>query len=256
MPNHHLNQWLRIICNAIKLQWVESSLTPKHVTRYQKSCYDDVIKWKHFPHYWSFVRGIHRSPCNICLPISFDEQGNQFCISVKTVDDFYIFGGKFKIKYLQWKHDIISFEYETPLRWYDVTSVIRLQPDDNFHQHTVHPKKYAHSLRFVVFCCHLGMVHYSDVLMSVMASKITSLTIVYSTVYSGADQRKHQSSASLAFVRGIHRWPVNSPHKGPVMRKMFPFDDVIMDYRRTSGATLTHLGKGIILFHKKHEHNP
>ena len=52
-------------------------------------------------------------------------------------------------------------------------------------------------------------------------------TIVYSTVYSGADQRKHQSSASLAFVRRIHRWPVNSPHKEPVTRKMFPFDDVI-----------------------------
>ena len=40
--------------------------------------------------------------------------------------------------------------------------------------------------------------------------------------------RKYQSSASLAFVRGIHRWPVNSPHKWPVTRKMFPFDDVIM----------------------------
>ena len=61
-----------------------------------------------------------------------------------------------------------------------------------------------------------------------MASQTTSLTIVYSTVYSGADQRKHQSSASLALVRGIHRWPVNSPHKWPVTRKMFPFDDVIM----------------------------
>ena len=61
-----------------------------------------------------------------------------------------------------------------------------------------------------------------------MASQITSLTIVYSTVYSGADQRKHQSSASLAFVRGIHRWPVNSPHKWPVTRKMAPIDDVIM----------------------------
>ena len=54
------------------------------------------------------------------------------------------------------------------------------------------------------------------------------ITLVYSTVYSGADQRKHQSSASLAFVRGIHRWPMNSPHKWPVTRKMFPFDDVIM----------------------------
>ena len=68
--------------------------------------------------------------------------------------------------------------------------------------------------------------------MNAMASQITSLTIVYSTVYSGADQRKHQSSVSLAFVRGIPRWPVNSPHKGPVTRKMFPFDDVIMICRR------------------------
>ena len=70
--------------------------------------------------------------------------------------------------------------------------------------------------------------HYGDVIMSVIASLITSLAIVYSSVYSGADQRKHQSSASLAFVRGIHRRPVNSPHKGPVTRTMFPFDDVIM----------------------------
>ena len=74
--------------------------------------------------------------------------------------------------------------------------------------------------------------HCSDVIMSPMASQITSLVIVYSTVYSGTDQRKHQSPASLAFVWGIHRWSVNSPHKGPVTRKMFPFDDVIMSYRQ------------------------
>ena len=69
--------------------------------------------------------------------------------------------------------------------------------------------------------------HYSDVIMSAMASQITSVPEVWSTVCSGADQRKSQSSASLAFVRGIHRWPVDSPHKGPVTREMFPFDDVI-----------------------------
>ena len=74
----------------------------------------------------------------------------------------------------------------------------------------------------------IDILHYDDVIMGAMASQITSLTIVYSAVYSGADQRKHQSSASLAFVRGIHRSPVNSPHKWPVTRKMFPFDDVIM----------------------------
>ena len=75
--------------------------------------------------------------------------------------------------------------------------------------------------------CWVHQDHYNDVIMGAIASQITSLTIVYSTVYSDADQRKHQSSASLAFVRGIHRGPVNSPHKWPVMRKMFPFDDVI-----------------------------
>ena len=57
--------------------------------------------------------------------------------------------------------------------------------------------------------------------MTTMASQITSLTVVYSIVYSDADQNKHQSSALLAFVWGI-------PHKEPVTRKMFPFDDVIM----------------------------
>ena len=71
--------------------------------------------------------------------------------------------------------------------------------------------------------------HYSDVIMNMMASQITSLPVVYSTVYPGADQRKHQRPALLAFVRGIHRWPVNSPHKGPVTWKMIPFDDVIME---------------------------
>ena len=74
--------------------------------------------------------------------------------------------------------------------------------------------------------------HHNDVTMGAVASQITSLTIVYSTTYWGIDQRKNQCSASLAFVRGIHRSSVNSPHKWPVTRKMFPFDDVIMPWAR------------------------
>ena len=58
--------------------------------------------------------------------------------------------------------------------------------------------------------------------------KSTASRLFTQSYYSAADQRKHQSSASLALVRGIHRGPVNSPHKWPVTRKMFPFDDVIM----------------------------
>ena len=83
--------------------------------------------------------------------------------------------------------------------------------------------------------------HYGDVIMGTIASEITSLVSVYSTTQLGADQRKHQSSASLAFVRGIHRRPVNSPHNGPVTRKMFPFDDVIMCSVHVRGCTVTHL---------------
>ena len=74
------------------------------------------------------------------------------------------------------------------------------------------------------------MWHCNDVIMSAVASQITSLTIVYSSVYSGTDQRKYQSSASLAFVWVIHRWPVNSPDKWPVTWKIFPFHDVIMGW--------------------------
>ena len=109
------------------------------------SKHDDVIKWKHFPRYWPFVRGIYQSPVN---PPHIG----------------------------QWR----------------------------------------------------GALSYNDVIMGTIASQITNLTIVYSIIYSDTDQRKHQSSASLAFVWGIHRGPVNSPHKWPVTRKMFPFDDVIM----------------------------
>ena len=80
--------------------------------------------------------------------------------------------------------------------------------------------------------------------MGAIASQITSLTIVYTTVYSDADQRKHQSPASLAFMRGIHRGPVNSPHKWPVTRNMFPFDDVIL----TTGLLNSHCNRNLMKF--------
>ena len=94
-----------------------------------------------------------------------------------------------------------------------------------------------------IFTCHHRCIciwryifHYNDVTMGAIAFQMTSLTIVYSIVYSDADQRKHHSSVSLAEVRGINRGPVNSPHKWPVTRKMFPFDDV-MFYQFTKQVT-------------------
>ena len=93
-----------------------------------------------------------------------------------------------------------------------------------------------HGLCTTYRCCKLltncSTIHYNDVIMTTIASQITSLTVVYSTVYSDADQRKHQSSVSLALCVGNSPGPVNSPHKGPVTRKMFPFDAVIMWYTK------------------------
>ena len=79
----------------------------------------------------------------------------------------------------------------------------------------------------------VDLPYYNDVIVGAIVSQITSLAIVYSIVYSDPDQTKHQSSSSLAFVRRIHRGPVNSAHKWPVTRKIFPFDDVIMNFRIT-----------------------
>ena len=82
--------------------------------------------------------------------------------------------------------------------------------------------------------------HYSEVIKRTMESQFTGVSIVCTTVCSGADQEKYQSSASLAFVRRIHRWPANFPHKGPVTRKMFPFDDVIVCYFARGGGGCQH----------------
>ena len=111
-----------------------------------------------------------------------------------------------------WMHELVKIQH--PVLWYQCINGIYRSP-----------------LRQMV----TDQNHYNNVIMSAMVSQITNLTSVYSTVYSGEDQRKHQSSTLLVFVRGIHRWPVNSLNKGPVARKMFPFDDVIMWFACTNG---------------------
>ena len=126
-----------------------------------------------------------------------------------------------------------SWSYEYCLLWNDPCFMNNLCLYKNTHS-TVHIYYLslffsARSYWIIKFhYCTNWLTHYGDVIMGAIASQTTSLTMVYSTVYSDADQRKHQSSASQAFVRGVHQWPVNSPNKWPVTWKMFPFDDVIM----------------------------
>ena len=98
--------------------------------------------------------------------------------------------------------------------------------------------------------------HCSAVIINAMASQISGVSIVCSNVCPGADQRKHQSSASLAFLRGNHRWPVDYPHKGPITWKRFPFDDVIMCCRYMSIIYCSVvLGNGVLYFKVAHGKN-
>ena len=88
---------------------------------------------------------------------------------------------------------------------------------------------------------HISLFQYSNVMMSTIASQITGVSIVCLTVYSSVDRRKYQSSATLAFLRGIYHWPVEFPHKGSVTPKVFPFDDVIMQSRPTFMRTIINI---------------
>ena len=201
---------------------------------------DDVMKWKRFPRYWPFVRGIHRSPVNsahkgqwrgalmsslICAWIN-DRVNNREAGHLRRHRAYYdvnlmLLRQCWLLRHHQYGMHCMLDLFRPALRG-RMEIMHNLSPRIVIGYNSTHGQGNKRH----------GKIHYDDVTMSGMASQITSLAIVYSTVYPGADQRKHQSPASLAFVREIHRGPVNSPHKWPVTRKMFPFDDVIMIHRK------------------------
>ena len=140
------------------------------------------------------------------------------CVCCQGIDFYWIFVLNIFVKYC--KYAGAEHSKESMVRmWYSIMPMHRVvlyrEPDlwQPYQQHILNSVNFP--------------MHNNDVIMITMASQITSLTAVYSTVYSDADQRKHHSSASMAFVCGNSPGPVNSPQKGPVTRKMFPFDDVI-----------------------------
>ena len=157
---------------------------------------------------------------------------------------------------IQYKDNV--FVYRNSLHNYMYKTVVRLLEFKNktylwvSFQYDDHLLRLGHvqdkgNIKIYIDISITSWYHYSDVIMSTMASLITSLTSVYPTVHPGANQRTHQSSASLAFVRGIHRRSVNFPHKWPVTRKMFPFDDVIM-MAIIRGIGILHLLEDIVPF--------
>ena len=217
--------------------------------------HDDVIKLKHFSRYWPFVRGIHRSTVN--SPQKGQWRGALMLSLMCALINSWVNNGEAgDLRRYRHHYDVIVMVSHTrkenvfwrkfcyclqrklslwQLSSLPVTKICRY--DRISFQGMIRPIWYLYLL-VILLCiywehCKRSLLtpkcwHYDDVIMGAMASQITSLTIVYSTVYSDADQRKHQSSVSPTFMREIHRGPVNSPHRWPVTRKMSPFDDVIM----------------------------
>ena len=211
--------------------------------------HDDVTKWKHCPHYWPFVRGIYRSPVNSphkgqwrgALMFSLICAWINAWVYNREAGDLRRHRAHYDVNVMK-KHNITkhnkticAYTMGCTTKWWKFEAVRDLTQQSEIWQAPQQqrfqdacqiPERYGHynipALRLHEVWRY-DFYHYNDVIMGAMASQITSLTSVYSTVYS-----KHQSFASLAFVRGIQWWPVNSTHKCPVTRKMFPFDDVIM----------------------------
>ena len=113
--------------------------------------------------------------------------------------------------------------WHEPTQW--ITSTLWGNPRLTVRYHEIGPSAVLLFRRLSNF----RAIYYIGAIMTAMASQTTSVSNAYSTVCSGVDQRKLQSSPSLTFFGGIHRWPVNILHKGPVTQKMLPFDDVIMN---------------------------
>ena len=151
--------------------------------------YDDVIKWKHFLRYWPFEWGIHRSPVN--SPHKIQWRGALMFSLICAWTSGWVNNreaGDWRRHRPHYDINVKSWNMKRSMTLPDQCSGIRLPVVSVNYRHTG---------------CLVD--HYNDVIMGAIASQITSLTIVYSTVYSGTDESKHQSSASLAFVRGIHR---------------------------------------------------
>ena len=148
--------------------------------------HDDVIKWKHFSRYWPFVLGIHRSPVNS------PHKGQWRGALMFSLICVWING---------WVNNREAGDFSRRRAHYDVTVVCY---NDSGMTEVCRLVIYNEMEKFCQCDRYRNITtHYSDVIMFTMASQITNLAIVYSTIYLGADQRKHQSSAVLALC---DRW--------------------------------------------------
>ena len=176
------------------MSWRLKSPTTKRST-YISQHHDDVIEWKHFPRYWPFVRGNHRPLVN--SPHKGQWRGHlMFSLICARIDGWVNNGEAGDLRRYRTHYDVIVMTSQSGI-YNKIHGYIRSNND-----------KIYHTMKRRIVCFRTRYNHYIDVIMSAMASQITVVSIACSTVYPGADQTKHQSSASLAFVGG------NSPVTG------------------------------------------
>ena len=187
----HSDWYFTEVCSSV--EWWSVQVTAWHR---KATIHDDVIKWKQFSRYWPFVQGIHRSPVNS------QHKG-------------------------QWRGALM---FSLICAW--INGWVNNDEASDLRRHRAHYD--------VIVMCFLKAMFLPNTRRLTTSPSLNKLKALrwrhngddsvsnHQPVYLGSDQSKYQSSASLAFVWGIHRGPVNSPHKWPVTWKMFPFDDVIM----------------------------
>ena len=187
----------RMLANLLYIYW-----------RSDTCIHDDAIKWKHFPPHW---------------PLWGEFTGDRWIPHTKSSDaELWFFfdlrlNKRLSKQFLRWWFDKPSRSLWRQCNVWNLLTCISSSGLNAWNKMAGHGSVLISSA-----------FHYNNVKKSAMASQVTGFSSVYSTVCSGPDQRKHQCSPSLAFVGGIHRWPVNYQHKGPVTWNMFPFDDVII----------------------------
>ena len=306
------------ICCEIVLIWVPRDLADvESVTQSSSGAaglgcerrglrlHDDDIKLKHFPRYWPFMQGIHRSPVNShhkgqwggALMFSLNCAWINGWVNNRNAGDLSRHRAHYNVTVMGWHHpfrigwltpdsqrilgsgDRWEFQpfFKSPSvgalqadcvsvhRWWYIKIVGANCPQTAIILTDCVKKKWRHTLQLFIDVgtqstlsdLHITLIRggifiavdrlststshgrstslSNDVIMSSMVSQITGVPIVCSTVGSGAYQRS--KLRPRAFVRGIHRWPVNSPHKRPVTQKMLPFDDVIMFHANPSQIT-------------------
>ena len=208
-----------------------------------KLYHDDVIKWKHFPRNWPFVRKIHRSPVN--FPHKGQWRGAlMFSLIYVWINDWANNREAGDLRRQHGHYDVIVMIRFIFLRMKSGVNILKRELF-KWALHKTYYQRFTSTIMIASFLvCKPNKRTWPSRTLQWRHNERDGVSnhqphdCLLNCLSRRRSKKKNQSSASLAFVSEIHWWSANSPHKGPVMRKMFPFGDVIMNYRSFCGWSL------------------